>query len=60
MDDVEDVLPLLLRQESEHGDEISLKARERAPITEETLLSLYGLKIGRRGLGVLICYILTC
>ena len=45
MNDVEDVLPLLLRQEPEHGDEIGLKARERAPVTKEPLLLLHASEI---------------
>ena len=40
MDDVEDVLPLLLRQEPEHGDEISLGIIERAPVADEPLFPL--------------------
>ena len=60
MDNVKDVLPLLLGQEAEHSHEISLKARERTPIADEALFTLHGLKVKRRGGGVLICCILAC
>lgn len=40
MDDVEDVLPLLLGQEPEHGDEIGFDVVEGAPVADEPLFPL--------------------
>ena len=60
MDNVKNVLPLLLGQEPEHGDEIGFDVVEGAPIADEALFMLHGLEVKRCGAGVLICCILIC
>lgn len=49
VDEVEHLLPMGRRQQPEHSDEISLKARERTPIAKEPLLLLHAGEI-KRGL----------